>query len=123
MAIARNYSINPSLNRRKTTISQIKYKSLGRREEVVPAASYTRVCVEDCPGCTKQKIQLNKLPSEEVFIVTHLLEDLLRVYKDVCICLGGRDMRIVNAQFSNMCNPSNHARLIRDIIKRIEARK
>lgn len=110
---------NPAINRARVTVTQVKHKS--RSSE--PLVDYTRVCVENCPHCTKQKLQLDNIKIEDVFVVTHLLEDLLKIYNNVCFCLGGKDVKISMAQFSNMCNPSNHARLIRDIVKRIEARR
>lgn len=126
MAIVKDYALNPSLRKKHTTVEQ--YKSYGRSTgSKEPTSSTTsqpcvRLCVENCKDCTKDKAQLLDIKSEDAFVMMHLLEDLLKIYDNVYFCAGGRDQKVTTSHFSNMCNPSGHARLMRDIIKRIEGR-
>jgi hypothetical protein len=122
MAVARDYALNPSLRRATAARIDQPKRSHKHQIEATVDSSAVRVCVENCKGCSKDKAQLLDITTEDVFVVTHLLEDLLKLYGNVCFCSGGKDSKICNTHFSNMCNPSAHARLIRDIIKRIEAR-
>lgn len=122
MAIARDYALNPALRRITSLPIDQPKRSFKHQMQPREDTSVVRVCVENCHNCNKDKAQFIDLKIKDVFVITHLLEDLLKLYGNVCFCAGGKDNKISNTHFSNMCNPSAHARLIRDIIKRIEAR-